>query len=84
VEHQDRTAFLEVDVEYFNEWRVADRAASAFERELTRRSLDSSSTRVRVTQQELDEAKQLRGVATDLFHLVMEQIEVERVRLRRG
>jgi hypothetical protein len=71
-------------VEYFDEWRVADRAASAFERELTRRSLDSSITRTRVTPEELEKAKQLRAVATDLFHLVMEQIEIERVRLRRG
>ena len=67
--------------EFFQEWRIADRAASVAERAIMAASINAiEGGQQAPTQAEIDHAKRLRGIANDLFAVSMAEFE-ERARL---
>jgi len=70
--------------EFFQEWRVADRNASAAELRVFQASLDSMAGRSpSPTPAAIDDAKRLRAIANDLFTVAMAEFKADAQRLKR-
>ena len=62
--------------EYFDEWRLADKIASAAEAIVLAKSLGAiEGTAELPSDDEIAHAKYLRGVANDLFRIAMEEMK---------
>ena len=60
----------------FQEWRAADRAAGIAERMVVRASLDAlSGIGEPATPQQVAYSRHLRGIANDLLHVAMEEMD---------
>ena len=69
--------------EFFDEWRMANWAATAAERAVLTESLAAIETGAPLPPREdIERAKTLRGIATDLFAVAMEEMTAKANRLK--
>jgi hypothetical protein len=69
--------------EFFQEWRLADRKASAAEMRVFQASLDSVTGQATIPAPEtIEEAKRLRAIANDLFTVAMAEFQADAQRLK--
>ena len=70
--------------EFFDEWRMANWAASAAERSVLTATLDAIESGTPMpAKADVDQAKTLRGIATDLFSVAMQEMAAKAGRLKR-
>jgi hypothetical protein len=70
--------------EFFDEWRMANWAASAAERSVLTASLEAIESGTPMpAKEDVEQAKALRGIATDLFAVAMQEMAAKAGRLKR-
>jgi len=70
--------------EFFDEWRMANWAASAAERSVLAASLEAiESGKPMPAAEDIERARTLRGIAVDLFAVAMEEMAAKAGRLKR-
>jgi hypothetical protein len=70
--------------EFFDEWRMANWAASAAERSVLTATLGAIESGTPMpAKEDVEQARVLRGIATDLFAVALEEMAAKAGRLKR-